>query len=220
MPSKIWDEITHPFLNFNGWTVEVWKWISDFISYFIMDVITYPCCDWIYSLLVKGCHRCEQSSSPMVTWWRHQMETFSASLALCAGNSPVPGEFPAQRPVTRSFDIFFDLRLNKRLNKQPWGWWFETSPCSLWRHYNELSRPDWCVQRVWTVRLCQSVSDGWVMTEWLARWTQLWVMNRFLWDSGAPGLRLVSELWSNSLLVGIYHAASAQGYVFMSLHIN
>ena len=31
------------------------------------------------------------------------METFSALLAICAGNSPVPGEFPAQRPVTRSF---------------------------------------------------------------------------------------------------------------------
>ena len=28
-------------------------------------------------------------------WWRHQMETFSALLALCAGNSPVTGEFPA-----------------------------------------------------------------------------------------------------------------------------
>ena len=28
------------------------------------------------------------------------METFSALLAICAGNSPVPGEFPAQRPVT------------------------------------------------------------------------------------------------------------------------
>ena len=45
------------------------------------------------------------------------METFSALLALCAGNSPVSGEFPAQRPVTRSFDVFFDLRPNKRLNK-------------------------------------------------------------------------------------------------------
>ena len=31
--------------------------------------------------------------------------TFSALLAFCAGNSPVPGEFPAQRPVTRSFDV-------------------------------------------------------------------------------------------------------------------
>ena len=50
------------------------------------------------------------------TWWRHQMETFSALLAICAGNSPVPGEFPAPRPVTRSFDVFFDLCLNKRLS--------------------------------------------------------------------------------------------------------
>ena len=35
------------------------------------------------------------------------METFSALLAICAENSPVPGEFPTQRPVTRSFDVFF-----------------------------------------------------------------------------------------------------------------
>ena len=34
-----------------------------------------------------------------VSWWRHQMETFSALLPICAGNSPVPDEFPAQRPV-------------------------------------------------------------------------------------------------------------------------
>ena len=38
------------------------------------------------------------------------METFSALLTICAGNSPVTGEFRAQRPVTRSFDVFFDLR--------------------------------------------------------------------------------------------------------------
>ena len=41
-----------------------------------------------------------------LTRWRHQIETFFALLAICAGNSPVPGEFPAQRPVTRSFDVF------------------------------------------------------------------------------------------------------------------
>ena len=39
------------------------------------------------------------------------METISALLAICAGNSPVSGEFPAQRPVTRSFDVFFDVRV-------------------------------------------------------------------------------------------------------------
>ena len=47
----------------------------------------------------------------MYVYLYHQMETFSALLALCAGNSPVNGEFPVQRPVTRSFGIFFDLRL-------------------------------------------------------------------------------------------------------------
>ena len=67
--------------------------------------------------------------------WRHQMETFSALLAFCAGNSPVTGEFPAQRPVARSFDVFFDLRLNQQLSKQ---WWFETPSRSLWRHCNEV----------------------------------------------------------------------------------
>ena len=74
--------------------------------------------------------RCDNS------WWRHQMESFSALLAICAGNSPVPGEFPAQRPVTRSFEVFFDLRLNKRLSKQSWGWWFQTLSRPLWRHCN------------------------------------------------------------------------------------
>ena len=43
------------------------------------------------------------------------METFSAQLALCAGNSPVTGEFPAQKSVTLSFDVFCDLHMNKRL---------------------------------------------------------------------------------------------------------
>ena len=45
------------------------------------------------------------------------MESFSALLAFCA----VPGEFPAQRPVTRSFGVFFDLRPNKRLSKREAG---------------------------------------------------------------------------------------------------
>ena len=47
------------------------------------------------------------------SWWRHQMETFSALLAPCTGNSPVTAEFPSQRPESRSFDVFFDLRLKK-----------------------------------------------------------------------------------------------------------
>ena len=72
--------------------------------------------------------------------WRHQMETFSALLAICAGNLPVIGEFPAQRPVTRSFDVFFDLGLDKRLSQQSPGWWFETPSRPLWCHCNGVTK--------------------------------------------------------------------------------
>ena len=94
------------------------------------------------------CCHCNDGRIMTYWWWRHQMETFSALLAICAGNSLVPGDFPAQRPVTRSFDVFFDLRLNKRLSEQSWGWWFETPLRPLWRHCNAggwpLSiRPQW-----------------------------------------------------------------------------
>ena len=54
---------------------------------------------------------------------------------LC-GDSPVPSEFLAQRPVMRSCDGFFYLRLNKRLSKQSWGWWFETLSRPLWGQRN------------------------------------------------------------------------------------
>ena len=55
---------------------------------------------------------------------------------LC-GESPVPGEFPAQKPVTRSFHAFLDLRLNKPLSKQSWGWRFETLSHPSCRHCDD-----------------------------------------------------------------------------------
>ena len=85
-------------------------------------------------------HKKTNRNSPEIlftnAWWRHQMETFSVLLAICAGNSPVTIEFPAQRPVMQSFDVFFDLRLNKRLSKQSWGWRFEMLSYPLWLHCN------------------------------------------------------------------------------------
>ena len=50
------------------------------------------------------------------TCWSNQMETFSALLPIW--NSPVTGEFPAQRPMAQSSDVFFDLHVDKRLSKQ------------------------------------------------------------------------------------------------------
>ena len=99
-------------------------------------------------------HRCsgmKYLDTAEVTWWRHQLETFSALLALCVGNSPVAGEFPSQRPVTRGFVVCFDMRLNRGLSKQSWGWWFETPSRSLWRHCNVLWRSH------------SSLTENWVM---------------------------------------------------------
>ena len=97
----------------------------------------------------------------MQPWWRHKMETFSALLAICAGNSPVSGEFLAQRPVTRSFDVFFDVRLIKRLSKHSRGWWFETLSHPLWRHRNEYQLNHICKGRqmhpVGTLLLTQQI---------------------------------------------------------------
>ena len=75
-------------------------------------------CNWPYGALSKNtlfnCTRSYDISSPYPVisyiWWFYRMETFSSLLALCAGNSPETGEFPAERPVTRSFNVFFDLR--------------------------------------------------------------------------------------------------------------
>ena len=75
------------------------------------------------------------------SWWRHEMETFSALLAICAGNSPVPGEFPTKKASDAELWCFLCLRPNKQLSKHSWGWWFETPSWPLWRHCNVIPIP-------------------------------------------------------------------------------
>ena len=55
------------------------------------------------------------------------MEAFSALLAICVGNSPIPGESPAQRPVTWS--LMFSL-ICARIN----GWVNSGEAGDLRRH--------------------------------------------------------------------------------------
>ena len=45
----------------------------------------------------KTSQSCLRAVDRLTAWWRHQMEIFSALLAIYAGNSPVTGEFPVQR---------------------------------------------------------------------------------------------------------------------------
>ena len=50
---EVWDDIIYLFLNFNGSTVEVEEWISYFSPHFTGHVITYPCWNKIYFMLVN-----------------------------------------------------------------------------------------------------------------------------------------------------------------------
>ena len=74
MPSKVWDEITYPFPNFNVATVEVWEWINNFIPHFIMDVITHPCnhvskrCHWWHIYMSQMGHVNRAITSKMLTY--------------------------------------------------------------------------------------------------------------------------------------------------------
>ena len=105
------------FLYIREYTIFIWQGQSLPDEKYILWLGWWPYKYWWISPRVK-------TDKNLRSWWRHQMETFSALLAICVGNSPVAGEFPTQRPVTRCFDVLFDLRLNKRFSKQSWGWFF------------------------------------------------------------------------------------------------
>ena len=87
------------------WSLEMDKWFHPTLN---------GAGDYLFMLVFKSIHVSKKGRWLPSSWWRHQMETFSAVLALCVGSSPITGEFPSQRPLTRTFDVFFDLPLNKR----------------------------------------------------------------------------------------------------------
>ena len=77
------------------------------------------------------------NAQDMVTWWCHQMETFSVLLAINAWNSPVTSEFPTQRRVMRSFDVSLIYAwINGWVNNREAG---DFRHCwhPLWCHCNE-----------------------------------------------------------------------------------
>ena len=142
------------------------------------------------------------------SWWRHQIETFSALLALCEGNSPVIGEFPTQMPVTRSLDVFFDLRGNKQLSKQSWAWWFETPSRPLWRHHNVACYyTPWCYRRtnwsyptrnkmcIWT-HWSRDQIDAISQTTYLAKCIFL---NEYVWILLKISLKFVPKVRINNI---------------------
>ena len=76
----------------------IWNILRQSVSHFVLASVYY--------YLVALEHTNENIDSLPYSWWCHQMETFSVSLALREGNPPVTDGFPQQMPVTQSFDIF------------------------------------------------------------------------------------------------------------------
>ena len=88
----MWDEIIYPFPHLRDYTVE--DWINNFIPHIIMSVITYPCWDWSWSMLVKG---------SLIVW-------------ILPVSMVVYGEFFGhfiQGAVTRIYDYFVIAQPNK-----------------------------------------------------------------------------------------------------------
>ena len=58
------------------------------------NVITRPCLNNFNGFKIYRLMSRYISQNSGCAWWRHQMETFSALLAICAGNSLAPVNFP------------------------------------------------------------------------------------------------------------------------------
>ena len=136
-------------------------------------------CRWYFKCYKNNINENEPDSNTFYFWiqknseiaTKHQLNITSGNhmitssngkifrvTALCAGNSPVTDEFPAQRPVTRSFDVPFDVRLNIRLSKQSWGRWFETTMIWGLLYLGEISWTN--IQcRAW-IRGCSHIKMG------------------------------------------------------------
>ena len=89
MLSKMWDDIIYPFPNFNGFTVEVWEWINNFIPHFIIQVSTYP---WLTSYIFRSMflkNRVDKNSSLLEGC--HRWSTFDYRAVLgCQGSHRAP----------------------------------------------------------------------------------------------------------------------------------
>ena len=94
---------------------QLWCFMTVFIA--PMQKIDFNVSREIYGTSLAGNYALHYLKT-VHTWWRHHMETFSALLPFCVGNTSVTGGFPSQRPVMQSFDVFFDLLMKQQMSKQ------------------------------------------------------------------------------------------------------
>ena len=108
-------------------------------SRFDREYAIFPILWWKHKMQLGFIFLFHQAPTNFHAWWRHQMETSSMLLALCAGNSPVTGEFPHKGQWRGVLMFSLICALNNRLSKQSWCWWFETLLRPLWRHCNDYT---------------------------------------------------------------------------------
>ena len=144
-------ELFHSFERFCGSGWSYWTpcaWLFSF-CFFYPGIFFLPS-QWAHGLIITSLlhHNYVVTSfwrsncimRPLKCEFLNMMTSSNANIFRVT--SSLCGEFtgnqwiPPQRPVPRNFNVFFDLCLNKHLSIQSWGWWFETSWCSLWRHCN------------------------------------------------------------------------------------
>ena len=99
----------------------------------------------------------------ILTWWRHQMETFSALLALCAGKSPVSVELPFTKAIDAQLWCFLwslsEIGIKKYNNfnarKSSLNIVYKTATISFvtqWAPWRLKSRPDCLLNRLFKGR--------------------------------------------------------------------
>ena len=144
-------------------------------------------------------------------WWRHQMETFSALLASCVGNSLVTDEFPTQRPVTGG--LMFCLIcawINVWVNNGEAGDWRQhdvTVMCEYWT-------PVWEIYRY---QIFKRVVGTWFQDRTPVYYFKLW----------PPGCQAISQCFREShstfwlyMLQGICFSLHTHAYPFAGLDIT
>ena len=113
-----------------------------------INQITIFCIDTIMTIKSASCTSLTPSwNSTHEETWCHQMETFSALLALCVGNSPVTGEFPAQRPVKQTLMLSLICAwINGWVNNREAGY--------LRRHHAHYDVTVMNIEVVWYIDIC------------------------------------------------------------------
>ena len=122
---KWWNHLSTP--KFNGYTVQLWEWTSNFIPHLIGHVLTYTC--WNQSSLQwrhngrHGVSNHQPHDSLLNRLFRLRSKKTSklCVTGLCAGNSPVTGEFPAQMASNaENVYIWWRHHVNPVSRRGPW----------------------------------------------------------------------------------------------------